>query len=162
MLLVNNFSCSGSHQCWRVLVRPEGLRDGPVTDGDTGFRVGSYVDQLVTTMPRLYTGLQHLSWSICVQSRGSWLHRKYKHEQLKTRRCLWKRKTTKWCWWTVRVCRQFKRKSGGLNSEIHQLFAKESSERIRKQWMSEWETAKKTSPNQTDAEQQLLKRPFEK
>lgn len=53
-----------SYQCWGVLVRPEGLRDGPVADGDTGFRVGSYIDQLVTAMPRLWTGLQRLSWSI--------------------------------------------------------------------------------------------------
>lgn len=54
-----------SYQCWRVLVRPEGFRDGPVTDGDTGFRVGPDVNQFVTTMPWLCTGLQRLSWSIC-------------------------------------------------------------------------------------------------
>lgn len=53
-----------SYQRGGVLVRPEGLRDRPVADGDTGFRVGSYIDQLVTAMPRLWTGLQCLSWSV--------------------------------------------------------------------------------------------------
>ena len=135
--LVNNFSCSGSHQRWRVLVRPESLRDWPVTDGYTGFRVGSYVDQLVTTMPRLCTRLQHFSWGICVQSRESWLHRKYKHEQLKTRRCLWGRKTKKWCWWTVSVCRQFKRKKRGFKQWDPSAVCEE---KLREDWeaVNEW------------------------
>lgn len=52
------------YQSRGVLVGPEGLGDGPVANGHTGFRVGPYIDQLVTTMPRLYTRLLHFSWSI--------------------------------------------------------------------------------------------------
>lgn len=62
-----------SYQRWRVLVWPEGLRDGPVPDGDACFGVGSDIDQFVTTMPWLYTGLQWLSWSI-------WVDEQYKRE----------------------------------------------------------------------------------
>lgn len=42
-----------------------------MTDGDTGFRVGSYIDQLVATMPRLDTGLLCLCWSICIETYGA-------------------------------------------------------------------------------------------
>lgn len=58
------FIKSSVYQSWRVLVRPEGLGDGPVANGHTGLRVGPYIDQLVTTMPRLHTRLLHFSWSI--------------------------------------------------------------------------------------------------
>lgn len=44
-----------SHQGGGVLVRPEGLGDRPVTDGDSGLRIWSHVDQLVTAVPSLRT-----------------------------------------------------------------------------------------------------------
>lgn len=39
-----------------------------MTDGNAGFRVGSYVDELVTAVPRLQTGLQRLGWSVCSET----------------------------------------------------------------------------------------------
>lgn len=51
-----------SHQCRGVLVGPKGLRDGPVANRNTRFRVWPYIDELVATVPRLHTRLEGL-WS---------------------------------------------------------------------------------------------------
>lgn len=42
-----------AHQGGRILVGPEGLRDGPVADGNPRLRVGSHVDEFMATVPRL-------------------------------------------------------------------------------------------------------------
>lgn len=67
-----------SYQCWRVLVRPKGLGDGPVTNRNTGFRVWPHIDKLVTTMPRLHPGLLRLRSSIW-RERGVRLKGKKQH-----------------------------------------------------------------------------------
>ena len=41
------------HQRGGVLVRPEGLGDGPVSDGHARLRVGPHVDELVAAVPGL-------------------------------------------------------------------------------------------------------------
>lgn len=68
MSSVDSSTCFFSYQSRGVLVRPEGLRDWPVTDGNASFGVGSHVDQLVTAMPRLQTGLPRLSWNIWTET----------------------------------------------------------------------------------------------
>lgn len=53
---------------------------------------------------------------------------------------------------TETVCRHLKYESGGLNSDIHQLFMSNSEEKHREDLKnSEWERAKSFSTNQTDA-----------
>lgn len=49
-----------SYQCRGVLVRPKSLWDGPVANRNTGFWVWPYIDELVTTMPRLHSRLERL------------------------------------------------------------------------------------------------------
>lgn len=48
------------YQCRGVLVRPKSLWDGPVANGNAGFRVRPYVDELVATMPGLHARLERL------------------------------------------------------------------------------------------------------
>ena len=60
---LNNGSPGSPHQGGGVLVGPEGLGDGPVSDGHTGLGVGADVDELVAAVPRLGARL-HLRGSV--------------------------------------------------------------------------------------------------
>lgn len=64
----HSVSCS-AHQGRGVLVRPEGLWDGPVSQRNACLRVGPHIDELVATVPRLQTegrqrtdGIRRVFW----------------------------------------------------------------------------------------------------
>lgn len=90
-----------SYQCRGVLVRPKSLWDGPVANGNTGFGVWPYIDELVTTMPRLHTRLERLRSGIWTEKRRAALELK-QQSCIKSPLC-----STAGLWVNIKLCGQF-------------------------------------------------------